>query len=201
MLRGQLEAAVQRALAESTAARAACAALAGRSLRIVVRHTPFELTLRSDGQTLQLGTGRAGGNIDATLSGSAPALLALAGAARHELVAGDTVMIDGDTAVAEAYARLLRLLRPDVETLLGRAMGRGPAHLLTAGARAALAQGRRQFGNLAASAVDYLAHERHELATRAEADQFQRELAELRARVARLDAALAADAPGGGDPR
>jgi ubiquinone biosynthesis protein UbiJ len=189
----RIQDAVQRALRESTAAREMCARLAGRSLRIEVRHTPFRATLRSDGHTLHVALREHdAGAVDVIVSGSPPALLAMSGARRRELVAAGVVTIEGDSELAEQYVRLLQLLRPDLETLLAGVLGRAPAHAVTSGARAALTQGGRVLANLAASAVDYLAHERHELLTNAEAQQFYRQVDELQARVARLDAELAA---------
>jgi ubiquinone biosynthesis protein UbiJ len=205
MIAERFQAAVQRALAESAAARALCTRLAGRSLRIVVRHTPFTASIRSDGQTLRVGVATGGAEpaaidapagADATLRGSALGLLAMLRADRRELVQRSVVEISGDTEIAEQFARLLTLLRPDLETLLGNAIGRAPAHVLATGAREAWRQGAQLLDNLTATTADYFMHERRELLSSAEAQQFYRQVDALQARVAQLEARVKARSAG-----
>jgi ubiquinone biosynthesis protein UbiJ len=207
VLRERLQSAVQRGLAESAAARALCAQLAGRSLRIVVRHTTLAATIRSDGQTLLLDACAGGASpaavvatADATLTGSALGLLAMLRADRSELVQHGVVELGGDPEIAARFARLLSLLRPDLESLLGQAVGRAPAHLVAGGLQQLRQQGAALLGNLAATTADYLAHERRELVTGAEAQQFYREVDELQQRVARLEAVARARRAGGAAP-
>lgn len=205
MLAARIAAAVQSALSESAAARALCAKLAGRSLCVIATGTPFAGTIRCDGHRLWLDSaGRADANAradapahaDVTLTGSPLALLALAGPSRRDLVARGSVTIDGEIELAEQFARLAALLRPDVEQLLARAFGRAPAHGLALGARTSWAFGTRLLGGLLRNTADYLVHERRELLSSAEAQHFYRQVDELRARVERLDTLLAARAAG-----
>jgi ubiquinone biosynthesis protein UbiJ len=208
MFAARIAAAVQTALSESPAARTLCTQLAGRSLRVIATGTPFAGTIRCDGHALQLDASeRAAANssaaadaacrADATLTGSPLALLALAGPGRRDLVARGSVTIDGEVEVAEQFARLAALLRPDVEQLLSMALGRTTAHGLARGARGSWAFGTQLLGGLLRSTADYLVHERRELLSSAEAQHFYHQVDELRARVERLDTLLAARAAGG----
>jgi ubiquinone biosynthesis protein UbiJ len=197
MLTERFQAAVERALAESALARELCARLMDRSLCIVVRHTPLVVTLHSDGRTLHIAAaGAAPPGADATISGSALGLLGMARPDRRELVLRGVVDISGDTEVAERFARLLALLRPDVETVLGDLLGRAPGHVLAAAAQQALRGGRELLNSLSATTADYFAHERRELLTGAEAENFYRQVRELQMRVAALEARARARAAG-----
>jgi ubiquinone biosynthesis protein UbiJ len=195
MINERFQSAVQQALADSAAARAACAQLTGKSLAIVARHTPFAARIRSDGNMLavEVTTNSATTlSADATLTGSPPGLLALLRADQRELVQRGLVDISGDTDIAERFARLFRLLRPDLETVLGGAIGRAPAHLFATGIERLQRHGSELLAGFSASAADYLAHERRALLTSAEAQVFYRQVDELQTRVTQLEAQVRA---------
>ena len=80
--------------------------------------------------------------------------------------------------------------------MLAAAIGRAPAHVLASGARQALRQGAELLGNLTATTADYFTHERRELLGSSEAQQFYRQVDELRARVTQLEARIRARTPG-----
>jgi ubiquinone biosynthesis protein UbiJ len=201
MLAARIAAAVQTALSESPAARALCTQLAGRSLRVIATGTPFAATIRCDGHALRLDTGgraaapasavATAAAADVTLSGSPLALVAMAGPGRRDLVARGSVTIDGEVELAEQFARLATLLRPDVEQLMSKGLGRTAAHGLALGARNSWAFGAQLLGGLLRNTADYLVHERRELLSAAEAQHFYRQVDELRLRVEHLDTLLA----------
>lgn len=195
MLAARLQAAVQRGLAESPRAQALCARLAGRSLRIAVAGTPFAVTFDCDGSTLRP-RAAAGGDVDVSISGGPLALLALLGTERERVVQRGAASITGDTAIAEQFAALAGLLRPDLEQVLGELVGRAPAHLLAAGAHAVGGWSAGLRDGFLRTAADYMMHERREWLSQPEATHFYGELAALQARTAALQARLARLADG-----
>ncbi len=191
MLTERIEAVLNRQAAASPRAGELLAGLAGRRLLVTVRHTPWRVTLHSDGKALLLSRD-AGGDSDATISGSPLNLLALAGDSPEAVIRRGDVTIEGDAQVANQFRELGALLRPDLEEELSRIVGDVPAHQLGIVARTSLnwlRQGARTAGN---NVAEYLAHERRDLVPRAEAAEFLHGVDQLRESVDRLEARIAA---------
>jgi ubiquinone biosynthesis protein UbiJ len=197
VLEARLNRALNSALAESSRAQVLCAALANRRLRVIMSGSPWTATLESDGSQVQTrissaaDAGRANPEAHATITGSALSLLGLMGDEQRALIQRGSVQISGDGEVAQKFAELAALLKPDVEQQLASMVGRVPAHLLWQGVRGVFSRGRALASSQLRNAADYLAHERRELVPLAEAEHFYRQVDALREQVDRVDAAIA----------
>ena len=186
----RLNAALDRALADSPRAQGLAAGLAGRSVEVQLHATRWAVNLHSHGERLELRASGAG-PADARISGGALALLALAGADPEAVIRRGDVRIDGDAEVAAQFRELAWLLRPDLEHELGRALGPVPAHLAVRALRGALDWGRRARTATLHNLADYLAHERRDLVPQPESEHLLRGAEDLRERSDRLDARVA----------
>jgi ubiquinone biosynthesis protein UbiJ len=192
MIDARINQILNRALLESGKAQSLCAALAGRSLHVVVSGSPFAGTLSSDGATVHFAMGalRDGSTAHATVSGSALSLAGLMSERQRELIRSGAIQISGDGEIAATFSELATLLKPDVEHQLAGLFGRVPAHLLVSGVRNLFARGRALFDSQLQNAADYLAHEKQTLVPRAEAEHFFRQVESLREQTDRVDARL-----------
>jgi len=178
---------LNRGLPRSPRARQLCAELAGRSIALVIPGIA-RLRVASNGQTLSVTRDEA--PADATLSGGALSLLALSGESGQAAVQRGDVTISGATEVAAAFRELAQLLRPDIEEELSLLIGDVPAHQLARLARLAAGFGRRAADTTLQNLAEYLGHERADLVSRNEGEQFLRGVDALREGVDRLQARL-----------
>ena len=178
---------LNRGLPRSPRARQLCAELAGRSIALVIPGIA-RLRVASNGQTLSVTRDEA--PADATLSGGALSLLALSGESGQAAVQRGDVAISGATEVAAAFRELAQLLRPDIEEELSLLIGDVPAHQLARLARLAAGFGRRAADSTLQNLAEYLGHERADLVSRNEGEQFLRGVDALREGVDRLQARL-----------
>jgi ubiquinone biosynthesis protein UbiJ len=182
-----LERAVAQARTDSPRAVALLAELSGRKLRIQVLGTPLTLLVQSDGQALHLAQGESA---DAAIVGAPLSLLALASEDPQAVITRGDVTIDGDAEIAQRFRELGMLLRPDLEAGLSQLFGRSGAHIAMLGLRAARDWARATAWTATQNVAEYLAHERGDLVSRAEAEHFLRGVDQLREQVDRLDARL-----------
>ncbi len=185
-----LRAAVSRARTDSPRARELLAALAGRSITVEARGTPFLVTIASDGTVLHVATPGAGTAADARITGTPLSLLALTRADPEAVLQRGDVRIDGDAEVAQQFSSLALLLRPDLENALSQVLGRSGAHLLMRGLRGAAAWTRAAAWTQVQNLSEYLAHERGDLVSRNESAHFLREVDDARDQLDRLEARL-----------
>jgi ubiquinone biosynthesis accessory factor UbiJ len=182
-----LENLLNRGLPRSVRARELCAQLEGRSLAIEIRAIA-RLRVASNG--LQLTVTRDEEPADATLSGGPLGLAALAADSPEAVLQRGGVSIAGDAELASRFRELGRLLRPDLEEELSLLLGDVPAHQLGRLARLGLGFGRRVMSTTVRNAAEYLAHERADLVSRNEGEQFLRGVDAVREGVDRLGARL-----------
>jgi ubiquinone biosynthesis protein UbiJ len=182
-----LENLLNRGLPRSVRARELCAQLEGRSLAIEIRAIA-RLRVASDG--LQLTVTRDEEPADATVSGGPLGLAALAADSPEAVLQRGGVAIAGDAELASRFRELGRLLRPDLEEELSLVLGDVPAHQLGRLARLGLGFGRRVMSTTVRNAAEYLAHERADLVSRNEGEQFLRGVDAVREGVDRLGARL-----------
>jgi len=187
MLSATLEKLLNRGLPRSPRARQLCAALSGRSVAIVVPDI-LRLRVSSNGQTLTVL--RDDAPADATLRGGALSLLALASESAQAVIQRGDVAISGDSEVAQGYRELAQLLRPDLEEELSLLIGDVPAHQLGRLARLAADWSERAADTTLRNLAEYLGHERSDLVSRNEGEQFLRGVDALRESVDRLQARL-----------
>jgi len=188
MLSATLDNLLNRGLPRSPRARQLCAELEGRSVAIEIREIT-RLRVASTGQTLSVM--RDDAPADATLTGGALSLLALAGESADAVLQRGEVAISGDAELAQKFRELARLLRPDLEEELSLLLGDVPAHQLGRLARLTLRWSRRAAATTLTNLAEYLGHERADLVPRNEGEQFLRGVDAVREGVDRLAARIA----------
>lgn len=187
MLSTTLENLLNRGLPRSPRARQLCAQLAGRSVAIVVPEI-VRLRVSSTGQTLAVT--RDDAPADAVISGGVLSLLALTGESAQTVIQRGEVSISGDSELAQSFRELAQRLRPDLEEELSLLIGDVPAHQLARFARLAGSFGMRAADTTLRNLAEYWAHERGDLVSRNEGEQFLRGVDALREGVDRLQARL-----------
>lgn len=185
-----IEAELNRCVGESTAARELLARLAGTSFAVHVEGLGVTAVLRSDGERLWLD--HAADGATATLRAAPLDLLRLAGAGGGiGRVKRTRAEISGDPEVAERYAKLLKLARPDLEEEVAKWLGDVPAHALGEAARGAWAWLKRARAALRMNTAEYLQEEARIVPARLEAQAFYADVERLRDDVERAEARLA----------
>ena len=195
-----LERALNREIAESTAATNLLAELDGESFAIDVRGLSVRCVLRASGERVAVepvlaAPARASAAsmvaASATLSASPFDLLRLARAADLSTLRGTGAQITGSPEVAERFAKLLKLARPDLEEHAARWIGDVPAHALGDAARGAGAWLERAVRALRANTAEFLQEESRALPAALEAQAFYADVEKLRDDVERAAARLA----------
>jgi ubiquinone biosynthesis protein UbiJ len=186
-----LDRAVARAMADSPRATSLIAALRGRRLALEVSGTPFSTVVESTGRTLKaLRSLPADARADARIVGAPLSLLALTGADGEAVIQRGDVRIEGDAEIAQQFRELGRLLRPDLEAVMARVLGRSGAHLALRGMRAAVGWTRTAAWTSLRNVAEYLAHESGDLVSRPESEHYLRGVDQLREQLDRIEARL-----------
>jgi len=181
---------INRGIGLSSTALAMAVALEGRSLDVRLDGTPVALRLSArDGQVRATPAG--GPPASATLSGSPLAMIRLLGGDPQALIREGDVRISGDTDVANQFRDLLHMARPDLEDELSKLVGDPVAHQFGNLARGFADWGARAAESLSRSVGEYLTEERRTLPTRAEAEEFYRDVDRVANDVERTEARLA----------
>jgi len=188
MLTATIENVLNRGLPRSPRAQQLCAELTGRSVAVEVREIT-RLLVESTGSTLRITRGNAGA--DAEIIGGPFGLLALGGETPEAVLQRGDVEIRGDAELAQKFRELVLLLHPDLEEDLSLLVGDVPAHQIGRFARMALGWTRNAARTTAENVGEYLAHERQDLVSRNEGEQFLRAVDTLREDVDRLEARIA----------
>ena len=187
MLTATLEKVLNRGLPRSPRARQLCAQLAGRSVAIEIGELT-RLRVASNGTTLAVSSDTQAA--DATLAGGPLALLALGRDPAARGVQRGAVTISGDAQLAQQFRELALLLQPDLEEELSLVVGDVPAHQLARLARLGAGWSRRAAATTLTNLAEYLAHERADLVSRAEGEQFLHGVDTVREGLDRLEARL-----------
>lgn len=190
MLTERLQALLDRGVEGSPRARELLARLAGRRMRVVVRHTPWQVTLHADGDRLRL-LREDQATADVMLTGAPLGLAALLREDPAAVIRRGEVALSGDAEAGQHFQELAQLLRPDLEAALARVIGDIPAYGVGSLLRKALDYGRSSLATQAQNVGEYLAHERRMLVPRAEARQFLEDVDMLREDTDRLAARIA----------
>jgi len=193
-LAAMLERTLNREIAESTPARDLVADLDGESFAIDVRGLGVSCVLRAtDGRLSVEARWQAASPpaASATLSASPIDLLRLARSADLSTLRGTGAEIAGSPEIAERFAKLLKLARPDLEEHVARWLGDVPAHALGDAVRAAGTWLERAAGALRANTAEFLQEESRALPAALEAQAFYADVERLRDDVERAAARLA----------
>lgn len=188
MLTGTLENILNRGLPRSVRARQLCAELAGRRLAIEAP-AMARVLVGSTGGSLSLT--RGAGSADAEIIGGPLSLALLSGGFSESPLRRGDIEVRGDVEVAQKFQELLRLLSPDPEEELSLLVGDAPAHRVGRLARGSLGWTRRAVTTLLRDFGEYASHERRDLVSRQEGEQFLRGVDALREDADRFEARLA----------
>ena len=180
---------LNKQIAESTAALDLLDELAGSSFAVHVEGLSITCVLRAEPERVTLGTDAAGAT--ATLRARPFDLLRLVGADGLAEVRGTQAELSGDLQVAERFAKLLKLARPDLEEELSRWIGDIPAHALGRAAHGAGAWLKRAAQALRMNTAEYLQEESRALPAPLEAQAFYDDVERLRDDVERAATRLA----------
>jgi ubiquinone biosynthesis protein UbiJ len=184
-----LERELNRWVSESTAARELLARLAGTSFAVHVTGLDLKLVLHAEQSAVRLGTDAAGAT--ATLRAAPLDLLRLAEAGSVSAVKRTHAELSGDLEVAERYAKLLDLARPDLEDEVAKWIGDLPAYALGRAARGAAGWLERAATALRVNTAEYLQEESRAVPAPLEAQAFYADVEKLRDDVERAAARLA----------
>jgi ubiquinone biosynthesis protein UbiJ len=187
MLTATIENVLNRGLPRSPRAQQLCAELAGRRIAIEAP-AMARLLVESTGNSLRITRGSL--PADAEVIGGPLSLLALGAAAADEPLARGQVEVRGDAEVAEKFRELTRLLRPDPEEELSLLIGDVAAHRIGRLTRGALDWTRGAASTLLKDVGEYFSHERGDLVSREEGEQFLRGVDALREDTDRLEARI-----------
>jgi ubiquinone biosynthesis protein UbiJ len=183
-----IEAELNRCIGESTAARELLARLAGTSFAVHVEGLGVTGVLHADGERVRLDSDAAAAT--ATLSGTPFDLLRLLRADGVTGVKRTRAALSGDLEVAERYARMLKLARPDLEEEVAKWLGDVPAHALGELARGMGAWLQRAGAALRMNTAEYLQEESRAVPAPLAAQAFYSDVEQLRDDVERLAARL-----------
>jgi ubiquinone biosynthesis protein UbiJ len=183
-----IEAELNRCIGESTAARELLARLAGTSFAVRVEGLGLTGVLHADGERVRLDSDATAAT--ATLSATPFDLLRLLRADGVTGVKRTRAALSGDLDVAERYARMLKLARPDLEDEVAKWLGDVPAHALGETARGVGAWLRRAGEALRMNTAEYLQEESRAVPAPLEAQAFYSDVERLRDDVERLAARL-----------
>lgn len=190
MLTQAIENLLNRNLPRSPRAQELCVSLNGKRVRIEARGLGWVLIAECLATSIRL----TKGGIDADpppaaeISGSLMSLAALAGAHPEEVIRRGDVTIRGDAEVAQKFRELAMLIRPDVEEELSKLIGDTPAHQALRLVKSVTGFGRRAAETGVRNVAEYLAHERRDLVSAPEAEDFYRRVEKLREDLDRLEA-------------
>ena len=192
---------LNRSIADSTAARRAAQGLEGESLAVEIDGTGIRVTLRVSQGEITLAADDAG-PVSAELGAGPLDLLRLARAGSLGELRGTQARLSGDVSVAEGFAELLRLAKPDFEEALSGWIGDIPAHEVGDATRAFVGWGFAASRALRANMAEYLQEESRVMPGRYEVGAFYGDVERLSddvdhaaKRLDRLERSLARAAP------
>lgn len=183
-----IESELNRLIAESTAARTHLARLAGTSFAVHVEGLGLTAVLHSDGESIRVDTDATAAT--ATLRATPLDLVKLTRADGPSAVKRTHASLSGDLQVAERYAALLKLARPDLEGEAAKWLGDVPAHALGTAVRGATSWLARAGAALRMNTAEYLQEEARTVPAPLEAQAFYADVEKLRDDVDRAAARL-----------
>ena len=184
-----IEAELNRCVGESTAARDLLARLDGTSFAVHVEGVGLTVALHAEGDRLRLDDDATAAT--ATLRATPFDLLRLLDAEGVSGVKRTHAELKGDLQVAERYAQLLKLARPDLEDEAAKWVGDVPAHALGEMLRGVGSWLKRAGEALRMNTTEFLQEESRALPASLEAQAFYGDVDRLRDDVERAAVRLA----------
>jgi len=196
MLLGIAESLLNDSIAASSAARQRAERLDGASLRVDIEG--LGLSIHCSVSAGRIALSRGEGSADVELSGTPLDLLRLLGPDSFRELRGSKVKLGGDLQVAEAFADLLRVARPDLEEALSDWTGDIAAHAIGERVRGLVSWSMRASKAIGLDTTEYLQEEssllpgpRQVRAFCAEVDHLRDDVERAAERLERLSQALA----------
>jgi ubiquinone biosynthesis accessory factor UbiJ len=183
-----LENLLNRGLTRSPRARQLCVELSGRKVAVDIRGF-MRLVISSTGDSLSVVRDPIM-PADAEMAGAPMALLQLAGSEPEAAIQRGDVQIRGDVELSQKFRELALLVRPDMEEEMALIFGDTPAHQLGRFVRSALGWGKRTADTSVRNVSEFLAHERGDLVSRPEGNQFLKGVDTVREDADRAEARL-----------
>ena len=184
-----LVALINRQIRATTPAREICRNIEGSVIAIRVANSALAAYFHVHSDSLAL-TGRYEDEPDVVISGSLLALGKLATPAAADAIGDGSVELRGDARVAQAFQRLLRYGRPDLEEELSNIIGDQAAHNVGEFARRFRKWSGDAQETMRSNVSEYLQEESRTVPSRYEADSFRDDVNTLRDDVARFEAKL-----------
>jgi ubiquinone biosynthesis protein UbiJ len=184
-----IEALFNRGIAGSAEAAALAERLNATRIRVEVRDM-MTVDAGVAGGRLALVAAEVANQPDATITGSALALLQLVRGGSTNRGAAAAAQVRGDAEIADAYRRLFALARPDLEEELSRVIGDFAARRLARFGSRSFAWARQVRRTASENVAEYLQEESRDLVNRAELEEFLRGVDALRDTAERIDARL-----------
>ena len=181
---------INRRIAMTTPARELCDELHDSVIALRVKNTGLAAYCQVRRNALSL-MSEFDGEPKVVISGSLFALARLAGESGEAAIRDGSVELSGDTESAQAFQKLLRYGRPDIEEELSHIVGDVAAHQLGTAARGIAAWTRQAGTTLRQNVSEYLQEESRDVPTRYEVETFNSKVDTLRDDVARFEARLA----------
>jgi ubiquinone biosynthesis protein UbiJ len=180
---------LNRSIRASSAATELLASLAGETLAVEVEGLALSLRLTAHAEGIELTT-RSDIPAAVTVSGTPLDLLRLLGTDPLASLHASQARIEGHLELAQKFADLLRLGRPDIEEELSGFMGDAPAHALAQAFAGMRHRASESFLAVMESCSEYLQEEGRELPSPFEVQAFVLEVERLRDDVERLAARI-----------
>lgn len=184
---GGLEIALNQYLGSDPAALERCAGLKGRCMQLAMTDAGLDFFLLPHSGGVQL-MDDWDGQPDVKLSGSLAGFARTLFAADAASLAGGDLRIEGDVALAQGFANMLRHVDIELEDWLGERLGDLPAHFLGRALREAGGFLQRAGTAFSRDTVEYFREETRDLVHRAEIDEWTEQVDRLRADTDRLAA-------------
>jgi ubiquinone biosynthesis protein UbiJ len=186
-----LESLLNRGIAGSAQAAELAQRLNATSIQVDVHGIASLRAGVSGGRLALLAAAPGTAAADATIAGSAFALLQLARGGTQDGRSPATVQVRGDAEIANSYRRLFALARPDLEEEMSRLIGDFPARRLSQAAAKSLAWVRKARRTAGENIAEYLQEESRDLVNRSELEEFLQGVDVLRDTADRVEARLA----------
>ena len=180
---------VNRRIAVTTPARELTEELNGAVIALRVQNTGLAAYFHVRRQSITM-TGEYSGDPEVIISGSVLGLMRLAGEEGEEAIRDGSVDLAGDTEIAQAFQKLLRYGRPDIEEELSHVIGDAAAHQVGEFARGVSDWARQARSTIGQNISEYLQEESRDVPSRYEVDAFADDVDKLRDDVDRLAAKI-----------
>jgi ubiquinone biosynthesis accessory factor UbiJ len=192
-----LESILNRNIAASSEARAACRRLAGKTLALEFTlggSNNVEFNFRCDNETVSIESALVDSSTpktttDTIIRGTPLAFINMMKPKTDGPISGG-LRIEGDAEVAQAFRDLMQAAKPDVEEEISRFIGDVGAHQLMRFARDTAELGLRIGRTFAQNVSEFLQEESRDVVTRVEVDEFNQAVDKVRDDVERAAARI-----------